>query len=108
MTETKDPMLPEIFTHKCQKHKCPSLKEKRQSGSFLAPLTVPVILLFHNSNYIITLSNFPCISPFVFRDVINLVLLDYGVNKGFFLQNHDNRNRGENTVGPSSGPELES
>lgn len=44
----------------------------------------------------------------MFIDVINLVLLDYGVNKGFCLQNHDNRNRGENTVGPSLGPELES
>lgn len=84
------------------------MRERERERENLAPLTVPVILLFHNSNYIITLSNFPCISPFVFRDVINLVLLDYGVNKGFFLQNHDNRNRGENTVGPSSGPELES
>ena len=44
----------------------------------------------------------------MFRDVINLVLLDYGVNKGFFLQSHGDRNRGENTVGPSSGPVLES
>lgn len=44
----------------------------------------------------------------MFTDVINLVLLDYRVNKGFFLQNHDDTNRGENTVGPSSGPELES
>lgn len=41
-------------------------------------------------------------------DIINLVLLDYGVNKGFFLQNLDIRNKGENTVGPRSGPELES
>lgn len=43
----------------------------------------------------------------MFKVVINLELLGYRVNKGFFLQNHGDENRGENTMGPSSGPELE-
>lgn len=34
------------------------------------------------------------------------MLLGYWINKGFFLQKHEDENRGENTVGPRQGPEL--
>lgn len=38
--------------------------------------------------------------------MVFLAPLGYWVNKGIFLRNHEDENRGENTVGPCSGPEL--
>lgn len=43
----------------------------------------------------------------MFMDITNLVLLGYWVNEDFYPQNHEDESRGENTVGPTSGPELE-
>ena len=48
-----------------------------------------------------------CIFPLNVYGVINLALLGYWVNKSFFSRNHEDDNRGENTVGPLSGPELQ-
>ena len=38
--------------------------------------------------------------------MVFLAPLGYWVNKGIFLRNHEDENRGENTVGPCSGPEY--